>query len=218
MEMTVRNLARAIVMSVGVVTLPSLPVTAQVVTFSTSGSFNGGSCIASSCTFGGFTLTYAGRSSASWLAPTNVDLGNFVVTCNACTPGSSAAILAGSTFTLTVTQTMPAPGTTSFTGSLTGTLNWNPSGSSLFWNPSSGSTQIANLPIETVTYAMIEQDQGGGPFGIDIVAPTVGNNPTSTIVKAHIAEQITATPEPATLALTAIGLTALIPVARRRRV
>jgi hypothetical protein len=146
-----------------------------------------------------------------------VDLGNFVVTCNACTPGSSAAILAGSTFTLTVTQTVPAAGTTSFAGSLTGTLNWNPSGSSLFWNPSSASTQIANIAIGTVTYAMIEQDQGGGPFGVDIVAPTVAVNPVSTIVKAHISEQITAIPEPATLALTAIGLATLIPVARRRR-
>jgi hypothetical protein len=63
---------------------------------------------------------------------------------------------------------------------------------------------------------MIEQDQGGGTFGIDIAAPTVSSNPTSTDVKAHISE-VTATPEPATLALAAIGLTALIPLARRGR-
>jgi hypothetical protein len=66
-----------------------------------------------------------------------------------------------------------------------------------------------------VTYALIEQDQGGGVLGINIAAPTPasGQNPNTTIVKAHI----TATPEPATLLLMGTGFLGLIPVVRRRR-
>lgn len=215
--MLVRKLARAVVISAAAVALPSLPATAQVVTFSTSGAFSGAGCTASSCTFGGFTLAYTGVPSTSWLAPTNVFLGSFTTSCNACTAGTSAAIPVGTTFTLTVTQTAPITGTTSFKGSLGGALNWNPSGSSLVWTPSSASTQITNGPTDIETYAMIEQDQGAGPFGIVILSPTVANNPNATGVKANIAEQLTTIPEPATLVLTAIGLTALIPVGRRHR-
>ena len=118
------------------------PAAAHTVTFSTSGAFNGGSCGPSLCAFGGFVLTYNGQGSASWAAPTDVTLGSFSLVCNSCAPGTQANILAGSMFTLTISQTAPTSGCGSFTGSVSGGLNGGASGSSLFWTPNNGSVSI----------------------------------------------------------------------------
>jgi hypothetical protein len=209
-EMDTRHIARLALIAGTATTLASVPAMAQVVTFSTSGSFSGGSCGATSCSFGGFVLTYNGLSAASWTAPTNVNFGSFSVVCNPCAPGTTASILPGSTFTLTITQTGPAPGTGTFTGTLVGGLGWNPSASNLFMMPNQSTIVIAG-----VTYGLIETDQGGGNFGVDIIAPNVNNDPTGTIFKARITASTV--PEPATLVLMATGLLGFIPVARRRR-
>jgi len=209
--MGIRNLARAALIGTAAAALGAIPAAAQTVTFSTSGFFGGGSCGVSpstSCSFGGFTLTFNGAPSISYGAPTNVDLGSFSVLCGTPPCGNAVSILGGSTFTLTINQTVPSVGGNQFVGSVVGTLSWNPAGSTLFWEPTSGS-----LGIPPVTYALIETDAGGGTLGINISTAAIGANPNPTSVKAAIV----ATPEPATLALMATGLIALVPLARRRR-
>jgi hypothetical protein len=210
--MGIRKFAGALLIGSVAAAVAAVPAAAQTVTFSTSGTFAGGSCSPTMCAFGGFTLTYNAQGSASWAAPTDVTLGSFNLGCFACASGTQADILAGSMFTLTITQTAPTGGTGSFTGSVAGALKWDPSGSSLFWTPNSGSVSIGG-----VTYALIETDAGGGTLGINIGAPitAAGGNPSTTLVKDDI--DVTATPEPATVALMATGLFGLVPLIRRRR-
>src|SRR4051812_23785699 len=103
------GLAVATAMSMGAVSL-----TAQVVTYSTSGAFSGGTglttCSATQCTVDGFTLTFSGDAPASYMAPTLVDLGQFVT--SFATDGGTAGLTAftGVNFTLTILQTSPSGG------------------------------------------------------------------------------------------------------------
>lgn len=205
-----KTFARAAMLSAAVAVVGAIPVSAQTVTFSTSGSFSGGGCGPTACNFGGFVLSYAGATSTSYLAPTIVDLGSFSTTCATCAPMTSASIPAGAMFTLTISQTTPGPtGSTTFVGSVTGSLQFNPTQSSLIWTPSTFTSGLNG-----VTYALIT-DNGAGVTGkIAINAPIDGGStPNLTSVKA----EITATPEPASIALMATGLLGLVPVIRRRR-
>ncbi|HEY6826836.1 MAG TPA: PEP-CTERM sorting domain-containing protein, partial [Gemmatimonadaceae bacterium] len=182
---------------------------AQTVTFSTAGAFGGAAgCVAAGCTFGNYTLSYIGASSTSYGAPTLVDLGSFSAVCNAVpangTNCGTSSVPAGATFTLTVTQTTPGSGTQSFTGTLAGAFTFDPTQSSMKWQPSSSVLNIAG-----VVYTLVTDNSGN----INIVAPNPGANPNLTTVKANIV----ASPEPSTVALMATGIFGLVPLIRRRR-
>ena len=196
-------MARAALIATAAVALGSLPVAAQTVTFSTTGAFSGNAaCTTTSCTFGDFTLSFTPVGSASFLSGSLVDLGSFSAFCST-SSCAETAFPSGVTFTLTINQTDPSSGNGDFAGTVSGSLAFNPSFSSLVWMPTS-----STLNIGTASYQLVVDNTGN--FNIEGPGST---NPNPTVVKAFV----TTTPEPSTVALMATGMFGLIPVIRRRR-
>ena len=202
--MKARGMTRAILIAGAAVTLGSLTARAQTVTFSTTGVFSGGGCTATNCAFDGFTMSFTPVGSDTFLSGSLVDLGSFVTQCVSCTLGSMQSFPSGVLFTLTINQTNPSGGTGSFVGSVSGTVSFNPSFSSLVWMPSPN-----NLNIGLTNYALVLDNTGN----FNIEAPIASQNPNATVVKAFV----TTTPEPSSMALMATGIVGLVPVMRRRR-
>ena len=194
--------------------LATVPVGSQVVQYTTTGAFTPGvfgttTCTTTQCTVDGFTLSFTGGG-GNYMAPTlNVDLGSFVTSY---TPGSGTNVpstaFTGVSFTLTINQTLPTGGSSVFLDGITGTLAYNPSGSTLFWSPGAVTTQIGS-----VTYTLITDQQNPGKIGISPPIFQGEQNPNATTVRGNI----TATPEPATMLLLAPGLAGLMIVGRLRR-
>jgi hypothetical protein len=209
--MGLRSLTRVAVIAASAVALGALPAAAQTATFSTSGQFAiGGSCSMTACNFGGFVLTFTGDASSTAANGSFIDLGTFSLSCPGCDANTVATIDPGSIFTLTINQTSPSVGSPSFSGSVVGTIGYNPTSGGLFWTPTTGSISAGG-----VTYSLIETDVGGGTLGINISTPTTSLNPNTTSVKGLL--NVTTTPEPSTVALMATGLVSLVPIVRRRR-
>jgi len=214
--MGMRTLARAAMLSAAVAVVGAIPAAAQTVTFSTSGVFNGAGCgtNVTICNFGGFTLSFTGQPSASYGTISIADeLGMFTT---ACTGGSlcntPTSFPTGVTFTLTINQTSPTGGTGTFAGTVSGTINVDPTTGKLVWSPQAPLV----INIGGAQYTLIT-DLGPGVTGdVGIAAPkTVGDGTQSSNTTLHA--NVTTVPEPASIAFMATGLLGLIPVARRRR-
>ena len=200
--MGVRGIARAALIGTTALALGSLPAAAQDVAFSTTGAFSG-ACTGTSCAFGGFTLQFVPVGSNGFFSGSLVDLGTFNSSCSL----SSCPLTnfpSGVTFTLTINQTIPSAGSNQVLGTVSGTLAFNPSFSSLIWTPAPNTFSIG-----TANYTLVVDNTGN----FNIEAPTTDANPNASVVKAFV----TTTPEPSTVALMATGMFGLIPVVRRRR-
>lgn len=208
--MAVRTMARAMCIAGAAVTLGALPLAAQMVAFSTTGTFSGGGCTATSCSFGGFTLSFAPVGTNSYVSGSLVDLGSFSTQCVSCTPGALQSFPSGVTFTLMINQTSPSAGTGTFAGTVSGSLAFNPSFSSLIWTPSPTNLTLGLAGL-TGMYKIVLDNTGN----FNIAAPTADANPNQSVVKAFVTASTV--PEPSTVALMATGMLGLVPVVRRRR-
>jgi hypothetical protein len=182
-----RNITRHLLAVAGAVALTAASAGAQIVTYNTSGSFNGGGSVLTcgapgSLTFAGLTGQIASAGSISY---GDIDAS-----------GDCLAALDGTTFVLTVTQVAPPAGSDAFSGALSGTFSFT--GSDTFLDFSSNVITLGNS-----TYTVDPR--------VRIVAPSTNNGITT------IQGSLTTAPEPASMTLLATGLVVIFGAARRKR-
>ena len=197
-------------LSFSLVSASAAPVRFQA---DTSGGFGAGtsggtvSSNGSSITIGGTTITFSSKPNEVnvGLEPgqsSNITLGVF----NASAPGATTSV-AGATFTLNVTFTLPNDGSPSpgvYTATLSGTISQGASGAVVKW---STTTLTFNSPT-------------AGTFTITLEAETPINSPVSpdaSRIRGMITYVGAPIPEPLTLLTLGSGVAGLAAIRARRR-
>ncbi len=176
---------------------------ADLVTFSTSGTFTGGSGAGTGMTTFGSggnttTLTFVGAGSTTLDTTTNASFGDIRTS----SLGTGAAI--SGNLNLLITQTAPTSGTGTLAGMLTGSVTQNQSSGLLTFG-----VQSININGFTYTpdqfYRIVPPPSGAGGGAVEGVTSLQG-----TVSGAPI-------PEPTTMLLLGTGLAGLAARARRKR-
>jgi len=178
----------------------------------TSTGFNGTNVLTLNSTSGvAATLVYTAVGDTTVGVPTNINLGKFTLTCAACgtSPGGPGAVFASFTFDLFVSLDTPTTDTAigEFIGTSTGgSVYSNSSNISITWSP------VIVGPGATGATS--------GNFGnsiFSVTTPTLIVSPNTNLGTTTVQGAVTATPEPATMAMAGGLLIGLAGMARRKR-
>jgi hypothetical protein len=190
------------------------PAFAVDVTYNTVGTFgSSGTNVLHGA--GGLSITYGDLTNAvvnpPVLTPTTASFGQFTAS------GLTGSDVITDTFSLAVTQSVPAPGgTETLTDTFNGTIQTSFSNVTLNFNAGTGGGGVAVLDSDPITHqAAFRFTFGNVEYWVDEVTgivPSTTNGGVSTIQGA-----IEVLPEPAFYGLTGTGFAGLLLMALRRR-